>query len=426
MSNFPQRVWRRIPPNTLWFYSSSVAAGALNYLYNIVMARPAFLGPAQFGALAALGALLYLEGIVSSTVTTVSTNYTATLLGAGHGSQVRVMVQRVGTYVAFSGLALALLLLGGARYLARELHLASVLPIFILAPIMIITLLVGVLVGVLQGSRAFGALAAVTVLGALLRLLFALPLVAYWHLALRGALLANLASIVVVLVVIALLVQRRYPPARASSLPDNAVARITLWGYAGSVFFTVLGLTALFSIDIVLAQHYLTTTQASLYASLSTLGRIVYFATLPITLVMFPIISHRVAAGYAYRRVLLFTGTSIAIICALLGSLYVLMPSVIIHYTVGSIYAAGAADLWLYAAFFSALSIATWLAHFLLARRRMIVAFIPSLCLFFQIFFIVRNHTSAHAIISNSLMATTLLLFGLAAVAIFSPIRQSR
>lgn len=415
-----------MPRNTLWFYSSSVAAGALNYLYNIVMARPAFLGPAQFSALAALGALLYLEGIVSSTVTTVSTNYTATLLGAGHGSQVRLMVRRLSTNVVFSGLALALLLLGAARYLTRELHLASVLPIYILAPIMIVTLLVGVLVGVLQGSRAFGALAAVTVLGALLRLLLALPLVAYWRLDLPGALLANLAALVGVLVIIALLVQRRYPPTRAFSLPENTVSRTTLWGYAGYVFITVLGLTALYSIDIILAQHYLTTTQASLYASLSTLGRIVYFATLPITLMMFPTVSHRAAAGYTYRRVLLLTGTSIAIICACLGLLYALVPGVIIHYTVGSIYAEGAADLWLYAAFFSALSLATWLAHFLLARRRMIVALIPSLCLFFQIFFIVRHHTSAHAIISNSLIAATLLLFGLAAIAISSPIRQSR
>lgn len=425
MMSFLRSIWQRIPRNALWLYGGSLAAGALNYLYNIVMARPAFLGPQNFGALAALGALLYLEGVMASTVITVSTNYTATILGAGEDGKIRGMVRRLSGQVLVGGIVLAILLLSATRYLTRALHLSSAAPILILTPIMIVTLLVSVIIGVLQGSRAFGALSAVTVLGAFLRLVLAMLLVSPWHLGLSGALVANLAAALVVLAAVSLFVQRHYPAARSLPADGSALPRATLWGYSGYVFAMVFGLTSLFSADIVLAQHYLPTMQASLYASLSTLGRIIYFATIPITIVMFSTVSQRLAAQHPYRRVLLLTGTSMAIICAFLGIFYALVPAVIIRYTVGAIYAAGAADLWLYAAFFSALSLATWLAHFLLARRQMTAAFLPTLCLVFQIVFILRDHGSPHAIIRNSLTAAVLLLTSLSAMALLSPSRRT-
>lgn len=426
MHRFFHELWRRIPPNALWLYAGSLAGGALNYFYNIVMARPAFLGPANFGALAALGALLYIEGIIVSTITTVTTNYSATLLGAGVSGHVREFIWRVSKYVLTGSVLLMIIFIGTSPLIARGLHLSSVTPVLILAPIMIVALLLSVLIGVLQGSHAFGILSLVTVGGALLRLVLAVLIVFYGHLGLNGALIGNLGSLVLIYLFVVLFLRYRYRATIGSASAAMPLSWRTLGGYSGYVFAMVLGLTSLFSVDIVLAQHYLTTAEASLYASLSTLGRIIYFTTFPITLMMFPIITKRLAAGQSYRRIVWVCGSLIATICGSLIIAYATVPASIIRLTVGVPYLTGARDLWLYAAFYSALSLATWLAHFLLARQRMVVAAIPSLCLFFQIFFIIRHHTFAHVIISNSLMAATLLLLGLAAVAIFSPTRQSR
>jgi O-antigen/teichoic acid export membrane protein len=173
------------------------------------------------------------------------------------------------------------------------------------------------------------------------------------------------------------------------------------------------GLTALFSVDLILAQHYLPAEQAGLYGGLSTLGRIIYFATLPFTTLMFPTVTSRVAAGRSSRRVLLLTGGALVTLTLGVIVVYALAPGLVIQFTLGQSYLKGAAYLWWFAVFFGLVALATWFVHALLAHQQLGIVALPPLALVLQLLLIARFHGSLVEIMGSSVVAATVLVVGL-------------
>lgn len=401
---------RRIPFNTLYLYGGSLLASAMNYLYNIIMARDRFLGPAEFGSLAALTSLLYLGNIVAATVTTTAAKYVATLVGRQQHEHIGYFIRRFSWYVTLLGLAGGFFLIAASPFIARQLHFASVVPVIILAPIFLLSLLVAVSLGTLQGLAYFGMMAIVFLAAAGFRLLIALPLVGILAWGITGALIAALlASLIMYALSVLPLRQYLLSSQVVSSLPSAVIRWPELVGYTHQVFWVVLGLTSLLSIDVVLAQHYLPTTDASLYGALSTLGRIIYFAALPIIMVMFPLATKKAAVNESSNKVVFMAGAAVCVIAIPLLLAYALAPQFIISLSVGAAYQAGSGDLWLFGLFFTTLTLATWLAYALLAQQ-IPIGWMPPVAVAGQVILIVFWHDSPRQIVISSLVATMLLI----------------
>jgi len=73
--------------------------------------------------------------------------------------------------------------------------------------------------------------------------------------------------------------------------------------YAFPVLIQALAFTAFFTVDVLLAKHFLPAFEAGIYAALSTLGKVIYFAAQPITAAMFPIVIGKKSRGEAYRGI---------------------------------------------------------------------------------------------------------------------------
>lgn len=403
-------LFKHIPVNALYLYAGSLLASAINYLYNIIMARESFLGPAEFGSLAALTSLLYVGNIAAATLTTTTTKYIAAFAGRDQYNHIGPFLRRLYWLVTFFGLAGGLFLITASPFIARQLHFTSVLPVIILAPIFPLSLLVAISMGTLQGLALFGTMALVFLTASGLRLLLAIPLVGSLSWGISGAILAGLLASLG-MYAISLFPLRQYLSIKQVSSP--LASGIVLWkelvGYTHQVFWVVLGLTSLLSIDVVLAQHYLPTANASLYGVLSTLGRIIYFVALPVIMVMFPLASKKAALNQSINKIVLMTGAVVCLFAVPFLIAYTIIPQLIIRFSVGAAYQAGADDLWLFGLFFTALTLATWLAYALLALQ-ISIGWIPPAVVLGQVILIAIWHDTPRQIVTCSLVATMLLI----------------
>jgi O-antigen/teichoic acid export membrane protein len=247
-------------------------ANAGNYGFNVVMAF--LLGPAAYGALAALLALVLVGSVPGLALQAVVARRTTLAGGAAWPG--------AGWLVGRAGLGLGLLTVLAGPGLVLFLHLDSAVPVVWLALALAPTPLLFAVQGLLQGRERFGALAAVMVAGAAVKLAAGLALVAAglgvsgaMAGVAAGALLASLAGL------------RLAAPLRGPSNREPGLER-GWWREVGTATTGLLGLFLLANVDVLLARHYLDRAAAGRYALGAVVAKIAFWAPQFVVTVIFP------------------------------------------------------------------------------------------------------------------------------------------
>jgi O-antigen/teichoic acid export membrane protein len=282
-------------------------ANAGNYAFNVVMAF--LLGPEAYGALAALLALVLVGSVPGLALQAVVARRT-TLAGSGRAGGAW---PGAGWLVGRAGLGLVLLTVLIGPGLVLFLHLDSAVPVLWLALALAPTPLLFAVQGLLQGRERFGALAAVMVAGAAVKLAAGLALVALGFGVsgamagvAAGGLLAALAGLRLAAPGStgnpggvdnpplpssrsATLPVGAPPPGaavagRADTLPDG----VGWWREVGTATTGLLGLFLLANVDVLLARHYLDRAAAGRYALGAVVAKIAFWAPQFVVTVIFP------------------------------------------------------------------------------------------------------------------------------------------
>jgi O-antigen/teichoic acid export membrane protein len=347
------------------------AANALNYAFNLVMSRA--LGPADYGALGALLALVLVGTVPGVALQAVVARHT-TLAGEAVGR----LWSRVLVAVVAVGGALALATVAASPALRAFLHLPSLGPCLWLAAALLPLPLLSAVQGMLQGREWFGALAAVLLVAAAGRLAAGVGLVE-GGLGVEGALAGTAAgSAVAVLVAVPRLRARgrrerrdRTPGPRAGwrRAPGSRVGWGRGWrrapgcrvgwgwwrreapggGFGGEVAAAaagVLGLLLLANVDVLLARHFLPAEASGLYAAGSVLAKIAYWAPQFVVTLVFP----RLVVAADRRRLLWRSAAVVAAVGAPLVAGAALAPQLATRLSFGEAYLDVGSTLPLFAA----------------------------------------------------------------------------
>ena len=332
---------RSLTRDALVLGAGMAVANAGNYAFNVVMAF--LLGPEAYGALAALLALVLVGSVPGLALQAVVARRVA-LAGSGRAPSGGSW-PGVGWLVGRAGLALALLTVAIGPGLVLFLHLDSAVPVLWLALALAPTPLLFAVQGLLQGRERFGALAAVLLAGAGVKLAIGLALVAA-GLGVSGAmagvaaggLLAALAGLRLAARGSGVAapaagspgqgaVDRRGdqpsgqgavdsrgsqpsgsatlpsgapPPERAvAARPERAAGArpegvagarpsSTWWREVGGATTGLLGLFLLANVDVLLARHYLDRAAAGRYALGAVVAKIAFWAPQFVVTVIFP------------------------------------------------------------------------------------------------------------------------------------------
>ena len=265
---------------------------ASNYLFHVIVSR--FLGPQSYGALTALLALLLILSVPLNVLQTTVAKRAAILREEGRAPDVPSLsdaAMRVLTPVAIAscvGFALA------APLLAAFLHVAAS-SVALLGIYAIVSLLLAVPLGALQGTLRFRELAVVLLVGVGARLAAGTAL-AWVGYGVGGSLVATILAPAVSLAA----AQRCLRGPRVRTSPRWSVSLLR-----GDFRLTLLGLGAfwlLAAMDIVLARHFLRTTAAGYYASADILARALLFLPGAVSTAVFPRFVHVARSGAEARR----------------------------------------------------------------------------------------------------------------------------
>jgi len=373
----------------------STISSALGYLYHLIMGR--ILGPADYGALASIFAILQVVSIVPLSSSFAIVKFIA---DAGDARARADVYKSIKKFMWKLAIAVSLILLVSSPFIAQFLKIDETLGVFFVGPIMFFSLIILVDQSAMQGMLKFIGVAAPTFFSAFFKLLFGLIFVLA-GLSVSGAIGGMLLGLLVTYFITARI---RGDLFNINSKEDFDIKRFLK--YAFPVLIMALAFTSMFTVDVVLVKHFLPPFEAGIYAALSNLGKIIFFASHPIAQTMFPIVSKRRAQGERYRNVfwasLLFT----AVLSVGIVSFYYLFPDLAIGVLYGSKYLAAKSELVLMGIFVAVYTIDYLLVNFLLSIDRTKITILPALAAAAQVAGIIIWHGNLREVVLVNLAAS--------------------
>lgn len=384
----------------------SLLANFGSFIYHFLMGR--MLGPVSYGTLSSLIAIFYIITIPSLALSTVIVKFTTVYKAKGDYDRLYSLLLFFTKKTIIIGAVVILFFVFARDWIASFLQIPDIMAVILVGTALLTSLLLTINGGILQGLLKFNFLAANSVLTASLKLGLGVSLV--W----AGFSVAGAISAIVISTIIPYFIS--FYPLRFLWSHKSKTIEIDnkeIFSYAGPTMIAVLGMTSLYSTDIILVKHFFPAYEAGLYGGLSMLGKIIFFASSAIGIVMFPIISERFERGTKYLSVLYQALALVVLSTVTLTTIYFIWPKFMISLLYGSSYLLGASYLGVFAIFISVYCLANLLLQFFLSIRKTNVAFFSLGAAILQVLLIWLFHRSFLQVIYSSIIATSLLLLSL-------------
>lgn len=336
----------------------STGVNFFNYLYQVVMGR--MLAPEQYGELLSLVSLVAIVNAIAKVISPIVAKYISKFRAHEEHDKIRSYYSRsvwvtlgIGT-VSFLVLSLLTPLL--ASYLKIESHLAFI----VIFSSLIFGFAIPAGFGMLMGLQDFFKLGLVQLLWAFLKFVVSTALV-YLSYGIVGGVAGVSVSNIITFLVLFLVLREYYRPSEKK--PDLDELR----AYARFTLIVTFFMAVLSQADVIFAKHYLSSEDAGLYASISVLGRIIFFSASGVGIVIFPKIAHAKEVGTDPRPIVAKGVALTLLIGGAILAAYHLYPAFIVSFIFGEKYMAAVPYITRYGLAMLFLSLLMLLSHVVLS-----------------------------------------------------------
>jgi O-antigen/teichoic acid export membrane protein len=300
----------------------------LNFVFHFSTAR--LLGPADYGVLAVLMAIVNIYGVPAEAIQNMITKYSSKFNSKKEYGKIKFLMGkslrkslRIASYV-FIFLFILTFFLSWFLKISFWLILFTNLIIFFSFSIPTIR-------GVLQGRKKFLQLGMSMVIESGLKLFFALSFIVFGFKvfgAIGGMLMGIFAGLI-----FSLYFNKDLLNKKEEETSFNGI-------YLRSVKYFVVTFVVLlfFSLDIIFARKFFSAEIAGQYAVLSMLGKMIYFSTLAVGKTMFPLTSEKSGNGKESFKLFKKSLGIIIVLCAIVLIFYAFFPEMIIKILYGKQY----------------------------------------------------------------------------------------
>jgi O-antigen/teichoic acid export membrane protein len=198
----------------------------------------------------------------------------------------------------------------------------------------------------------------------------------------------------------------------------------------GVVVFTIpvliqtISMTSLMSIDLILVKHFFSSFDAGVYAAVSTMGKIILFASAPVATVMFPVITKKYSLGENFSKIFFLSlCATLAVVMGVIF-LYYLFPYFAMGMLYGDKYFSGITLLVPYALYTGLLSLVGLYTNLYMSINHNKIMVLPLLAAIMQFLAINLLHNSIQEVIWVS-VGVAALLFILLSVYFLTVVRKS-
>jgi O-antigen/teichoic acid export membrane protein len=312
----------------------TLIGSGVNYGSNLVFSR--ILKPASYGDLTALLALLVVLTIPTGAAQTVIAERVASYRAQGKFDRVGYLIRYAFGHVTVIALAVGILYTLSIPLVVSVLDLQATGPAIALAPLVMLTFLLPVAMGTLQGMDRYLAYGSLLLAIAVSRVAFGVP----WALSPAGgsggALAGQAFGVAFVLVTAAWLLRAdligRGTGAASSGLRRKPDVRAVSAGLAFVAFAVISNL------DILMAKLFLSSEEVGLYAALSTIGKVVMFLPGAVAVVMVPNAARARHSSREAGRVLRIAAMLVAVTTIVAAVPAALQPEFVVRTMFGSDY----------------------------------------------------------------------------------------
>lgn len=339
-----------------------MAANLSNYLFHLLMGR--FLGPVDYGSLAAIVSIMYYIGVPTTTITVTVMKYAAEYDAQGAPERINGFFRKLTKSLIIIGVVLFVCMAAASPLISRFLNIASTTPLLILSAMVLVTYVLPINRGVLQGLQKFGSLSLNLVLETILKLIVGISLVVLGF-SVNGAVIGIVSAMFIAYALSFIPLRRILSSASVKSESIREMLK-----YSIPVFIALLCLNNFYSIDVILVKHFLSPVDAGYYSGLSILGKIVVFASLAIVGVMFPVVAGRHKSNQKHGKILLMTLGMITAISGTIVVCYAIAPKLLIGVLFGAKYLPVAPYLTTFGIAMLLLALSTALANYYLAINK--------------------------------------------------------
>jgi O-antigen/teichoic acid export membrane protein len=384
-------------------FAGTMLANIGSYLYHLVMGR--LLGPAGYGELSSLISLLYLFSVPTLVIQTVLVKYFSEIKASGSLAEAHDLYKRSIGNLVYALLGGAVIILCFSPFIGRYLRLGNIADVGVLYLFFLFSTLAMVNGSLFQGLQRFGWYALFLTAGIFLKLMFSIPVAG---LGVSAVLTASVVSALVLFGIFTV------PLRSVFSVPRKRFQRTRSQAlkFAVPTLLTLLGITSIYSTDIIMAKHFLSASDAGAYAAISVLGKVIFYASSAGVGVLYPVVSERVARNFSVTRIVLSGVLAIACVSTVLTGIYMTVPSFMTHLLFGTAYDRIIPYLGAFAVFISLFSVFYVLVMSLLAMNYVRVWILVILAAILQIAGIQFNHSGIRQIITVNIIVSAALLVG--------------
>lgn len=404
--NFVNKVLRHeLISGSFFIFIGSIFSNILAFLFNLFLARN--LAATDYGIYASLLSIITLFGIPAQAFTPVIVRFATSYFSKQEAKKARFFYFESFKYMFIVSFCIFWLIVIFSHFLLNFFHLNNTYYIVLTAGIIAFSYLGLVNNAFLQSLLKFGFMSFIGGFGSLLKLIVGAVLV-FMGFRVFGGLFAvlfmSIASILLGFIPLRFLLKK-------ADKTKVGISKREIFAYAIPTTIAVLGLTSFISTDVILVRHFFNSEQAGLYAGLSLVGRVIFYFTGPISMVMFPLIIKRHALGKNFNNLFY-----LAILLVLLPSFsimvfYFFFPGFVVNlFLGGKSYLAIVPYIGLFAIFLTVFSVLNVCVNFFLSIKKTGIAWVVIFGALSQVVLITLFHQSFYQIIGISIFSTLLVL----------------
>lgn len=252
--------------------AASFAANFLNFAFNAFLGR--YLTFAEFGFVNLINTFSYLLSIPLSALAATVTHKIAFLFAKGEADKEKNFYQQTNQRLFNMAVVVSILWLCSASLIAKFFQVSNIWAIVLFTPALFISIVTGANGGFLRGRLLFAVMAVTILIETSLKLLAAVFLVFIKE---KQFVYATIPFSMVVTAFVGIYFVRR----ALKNMPSPASKKTEPYRFPRRFFsaalISTLSTTLFFTLDVILAKHYLHPIQAGQYALLSLIGKMIYF-----------------------------------------------------------------------------------------------------------------------------------------------------
>lgn len=381
-------------------FIGSMVANFSGWLYHLIVGR--ILGPDKYAELSALFALFYILNVLTGAIQVILVKLFSTYKARQEYGQGKHLLLSSTKWIIIGSIFGLVLLVPFTSAFGAFLRIQSSFDFILLYLTFVISTLAIINGSVLQGFQLFELSSIYANIGMVIRLIFG-TLFSFFgvQFALIGNMVSSLVSYVLSFIPVKFLFTYEEKPLH--------ITKKQTLGYSVPIFLTTLGVTVLFSQDILLVKHFFTSHEAGIYSSLSILGKIIYYASSAVTFVLFPLVSERTELNKGFKKIVFLGLLVVGGISAVVTLGYFVAPGIAIL-PFGNAFIEASPYLGIFGIFISFFSLSSLLMYVLMAIGRSYTWIFTSFASIIQIILISIYHQSLYQIVCINI-AVAIVLF---------------